>query len=153
VGRVILRDAHDTDLEALSALAYVSKQSWGYDDAFMAACREELSVRREHLGRHIVRVGEEAGTIVGFHGIEPNGARAELTWLFVAPRAMRRGVGHALLTDAIELARLRGILELVIEADPNAVAFYEHEGAVRIGEAASASIRGRTLPLLELAIG
>jgi GNAT superfamily N-acetyltransferase len=150
---VIVRNARIADLDALSELAYASKQSWGYDDSFMAACREELTVRHEHLSRHIVRVAEDAGTILGFHGVEREGARAELAWLFVAPQAMRRGVGHALLIDAIDVARDVGARTLVVEADPNAVGFYEHEGAVLVGEAPSLSIPGRVLPLLELAIG
>ena len=43
---------------------------------------------------------EESGAIVGFHGIARDGDDFELAWLFVAPEAMGRGIGAALLADA-----------------------------------------------------
>jgi GNAT superfamily N-acetyltransferase len=86
--------------------------------------------------------------IVGFHGV----AGAELEWLFVAPHAMRRGVGAALFVDAIEVAREQGIDELRIDADPNAAAFYERMGARHVGETASASIAGRVLPVFTIGV-
>ena len=68
--------------------------------------------------------------------------------MFVAPDAMRQGVGRALYDDACDIARNMGLTELQIEADPHAVGFYERRGARRIGEAPSQSIAGRVLPLL-----
>ena len=56
--------------------------------------------------------------------------------LFVEPRHIRGGVGRALLAHAVAEARQRGAERLTILADPNAVGFYERNGAVRIGEAA-----------------
>ena len=46
------------------------------------------------------------------------------------------------------IAREAGYTSLLIEADPNAVGFYEAMGADRIGEVPSGSLPGRTLPLL-----
>ena len=73
-------------------------------------------------------------------------------WLFVVPAAIGTGVGRILLADAVVVARALGARVLRIEADPNAAAFYQREGAQRVGEAPSASIPGRTLPLFELAV-
>ena len=44
----------------------------------------------------------------------------------------------------------RGAGRLTILADPNAAAFYERAGAVRIGEAPSDAVPGRLLPLYEV---
>ena len=55
-----------------------------------------------------------------------------------------------LLAHAIAEARRRGAGRLTILADPNAAAFYERAGAVRIGEAPSDAVPGRLLPLYEL---
>ena len=41
-----------------------------------------------------------------------------------------------------------GYTSLRIEADPNALGFYQAMGASQIGEAPSGSIPGRTLPVL-----
>jgi GNAT superfamily N-acetyltransferase len=141
---VRLRDARPDECDALSALAYSSKAHWGYDDAFMEACRDELTVS---LDRAHVRVAHD-GALLGFHGLDGD----ELTWLFVAPGAMGRGVGRALVRDACALARAAGIGRLRIEADPNAVGFYERMGASRVGEVASGSIPGRVLPVYALGL-
>jgi GNAT superfamily N-acetyltransferase len=153
---VNLRDATVADLGALGALAHASKAHWGYDDAFMRACRDELTVHPVDLERAVVRVAaaEVDRTILGFHGVVPlEGDRVELAWCFVAPPAMGRGVGRALLVDATSIAALAGASVLRIEADPNAEAFYVRHGARRVGDVPSASVPGRALPLLELAIG
>ena len=148
---VEIRDARDSDLDAISELAVASKAHWGYDDAFMAACRDELTVHPADLQSCTLRVAVAAGAIVGFHGVafadEP-----ELRWLFVAPAAMGDGVGRALLDDAVAIARGAGVPALRIEADPNATGFYEHAGARVVGRVPSGSVAGRDLPLLVLPV-
>lgn len=138
----MIRDAEPSDCEQLSALAFASKASWGYDEAFMEACRAELTIRPEDLRNARIRIAYEA-EMLGFHGVRGE----ELEWLFVAPAAMGRGVGRALLADACAIARTNGVETLRVEADPFAADFYERAGARRIGEVPSASIAGRVLPL------
>jgi len=140
--RAEIRDAGVDDCGVLSALAFASKACWGYDDAFMEACREELMIRPVDLEHAKVRVAV-ATTIVGFHGIDGD----ELRWMFVAPAATGRGIGAALFADALEVARSAGLGTLRIDSDPNAAGFYERMGARRVGETPSASIRGRHLPV------
>ncbi len=137
-----LRDARPDDCLALSALAFASKAHWGYDEAFMDACRAELTVRPGDLARVRVRVAEERG-LCGFHGVE----RDDLLWFFVAPDEMGRGIGRTLFADACAVARDNGVMTLRIEADPHAAAFYERMGAVRAGDVPSGSVAGRRLPL------
>jgi GNAT superfamily N-acetyltransferase len=143
----VIRDATATDCDRLSALAFASKAHWGYDEAFMEACRAELSVSVADLARASVRVAV-GGDILGFHGV----AGAELEWLFVAPHAMRSGVGTALFHDALEVAQAKGVRELRIDADPNAGPFYERMGARRVGNVPSASIPGRVLPVFAIGV-
>jgi GNAT superfamily N-acetyltransferase len=148
---VRIRDAESADCSALSALAFASKAWWGYDDAFMEACRVELTVAPADLCNTRVRIADEDDVerpdqLLGFHGLRGD----ELWWMFVAPDAMSRGVGRALFDDACMVARDAGVRTLRIEADPNATAFYERMGAHRVGEVPSASIEGRVLPLYSL---
>jgi GNAT superfamily N-acetyltransferase len=84
--------------------------------------------------------------VLGFHGLRGD----DVWWMFVAPDAMNRGVGRALLADACDVARGAGLRSLRIEAEPNAAGFYERLGARRVGEVESASIKGRVLPLYAL---
>jgi GNAT superfamily N-acetyltransferase len=142
-----IRDATVDDCEALSAVAFASKSHWGYDDAFMEACRDELTIRPVHLERAQLRVAV-APKILGFYGIKGD----ELEWMFVAPSATGRGIGRALFTDALDIARASGVETLRIDSDPNAAGFYERMGARRIGETPSASIPGRVLPVYVIGV-
>src|SRR4051812_27147684 len=123
-----------------------SKAHWGYDDAFMAACRDELTIRAEHIPR--VDVADVDGDIVGMVRLE-SGCIEDL---FVEPAAIGTGVGRALFRHVVRRAAAEGMARLSIDADPNAEGFYASMGAVRVGEAPSQSIPGRMLPLLELSV-
>lgn len=147
----MIRAARAAEAGVLSELAFRSKAYWGYSAEFMEACREELSISDEDLARGPTYVLELDGHPVGFYSLLSLApGRAELGHLFVDPDALRCGHGRRLLAHACGEARRRGWDVLVIRGDPNAVAFYERCGAVRIGWAASASIPGRSLPLFEL---
>jgi len=50
---------------------------------------------------------------------------------------MRRGVGRALVSHALQTASRGGASEVTVDADPNAEAFYLDCGAVRCGEVAA----------------
>lgn len=143
----MIRDADPSDCATLSALAMLSKAYWGYDEAFMDACRAELTVRPADLETMRVRVFDD-GEIVGFHGVHGN----DLEWMFVAPAAIGCGIGVLLWADACKIAAEQGVEVLRIESDPNAAGFYERMGAERVGEVPSAFVPGRELPLLEFAV-
>lgn len=149
--RTVMRGARSDEAEFLSALAFRSKASRGYDDRFMAACRGELTVDPAAIAEGRVRVLADADRVLGFHGLADAGAGdVELAWLFVEPGLLRRGHGRRLLADAIERARAAGCRRLLIQGDPHAEAFYLAAGAVRIGQRPSDSIPGRDLPLFAI---
>ena len=123
----------------------------GYSAEFMAACRDELTVAETDL-RCLdppVVVAERASNICGFYVLRPlPGARFELDALFVDPDRFRQGVGRALVRNALEALSGAGGLSLIIQSDPNALAFYQAVGARRVGDRESGSVPGRMLPLL-----
>ena len=53
-----IRRARGREAAALSALAMRSKAHWGYDAAFMAACRAELTLTPEGIAARPVFVCE-----------------------------------------------------------------------------------------------
>lgn len=146
---VRLRPGRPAESAALSELAFRAKAHWGYDAAFMEACRAELTVSRDDFGRRLV-VAELDGRVAGFAILDTSGDRAELVDLWVDPPCMGRGVGRRLWGDATAAAREAGHCELRVEADPHAAGFYEAMGACRVGEAPSDSIPGRMLPVLAM---
>ncbi|MGZ4688900.1 MAG: GNAT family N-acetyltransferase [Acidimicrobiia bacterium] len=147
---VTLRPARPDEAERLSELALRSKAHWGYDDAFLEACRAELTVHRDEITAGRVVVAEVAETVAGFSALVGTPPVAEVDFLFVEPAYIGHGVGTALFAALCGQASEAGFIRLRIESDPNALGFYEHHGATRIGDTPSASIPGRMNPVLEL---
>jgi len=147
-----IRRAHRDEADALSALAFRSKAHWGYDADFLDRVRGAMTLHPEDVDRHEVWLAESADrTPIGYHRVIP-GDPAELEDLWVEPSAIGAGVGRRLFEHAVEVARRGGATALEIDADPNAVGFYERMGAVRIGESPSTLIPGRALPRMRLAV-
>jgi GNAT superfamily N-acetyltransferase len=145
-----LRPARTDDAGALSDLAISSKAAWGYDEAFIEACRTELTITPRRIAAERIVVAEDGDAVVGFSSLVIEGGTADLVDLFVDSGRLRRGIGSLLFDDALAAARAGGAVRVQIEADPHAEAFYERRGARRIGLAPSGSIPGRMLPLLEV---
>jgi Acetyltransferases len=132
----------------LTELCLRSKASHGYDEAFMAACREELTV--DPGGGGLIAVAELNGECAGVAEMSLEGEKAELCKLFVDPLHQGKGVGRALFDWAREEAAERGARVLALDADPGAAAFYEKMDARMVGQSPSGSIPGRVLPRFEL---
>ncbi|MFI6904425.1 GNAT family N-acetyltransferase [Nonomuraea sp. NPDC050394] len=130
-GRVWLRAARPDEAGPLSALAMRSKASWGYDEAFLDACREELRLR-DVVGRRTV-VAERDGGVVGFATLDGDQPHGELGMLFVEPEAIGQGVGGLLYRRVLEEAGRIGFTRLSIASDPHAEGFYLAMGARRHG--------------------
>ncbi len=150
--RITLRAAKPGEATALTELCLRSKAHWGYDEAFMAACREELTVSEAAIAGHLVRVATVEGTLAAMAEIGEEGGNWHLEKLFVDPLFMRRGLGKRLLDWAARSAAEQGATSLEIGADPDAAPFYRRCGAIDAGEIPSDSIPGRFLPKLVLAL-
>ncbi|HET9167808.1 MAG TPA: GNAT family N-acetyltransferase [Actinospica sp.] len=152
-----IRAARPDEAAQLSELAQRSKAHWGYDAAFLEACREELTLAPGQITERRTQVAvsrepDTDGALLGFGTIEGEPPAGELGMLFVDPSAIGAGVGGALFTHLGELALRLGFRRLTIASDPNAEPFYLARGAVRIGGVPSGSVPGRVLPLLALAL-
>lgn len=151
-----LRDARPDEAERLSDLARRSKAHWGYDDAFMRACRAELTWTTAEIAAWPAAfvVAENDGSIAGFYAFASAATGdLELDALFVEPGRIGQGVGRALIAHARRRAAELGARRLVIQGDPHAERFYLAAGAVPAGYRESDSIPGRDLPLFVLDIG
>ncbi|HEY6746713.1 MAG TPA: GNAT family N-acetyltransferase [Mycobacteriales bacterium] len=137
----------------ISALALRSKGHWGYDAAFLEACREDLTIDPAWCDGVRLIVAEEDGVLLGYARIAGGPPTAELAGLFVDPPAIGRGVGGLLLRHALRIAADLGIDTLEIDSDPYAEPFYLYAGAVRTGTSPSTVDPTRLLPHLELPVG
>lgn len=136
------------ELALLSALCLRSKSVWGYDDVFLEACRDELTLTPADLSRTRVLVAVANDSHAGVVQVACDGDIASLEKLFVAPERIGTGIGRRLFAWARRKASAAGARGMIIDADPGAVGFYKRMGARKIGQAPSGSIAGRTLPRL-----
>ena len=149
---VVMRPGLDREASLLSDLALRSKGHWGYDQAFLDACRAELTLAPEEVEIKRVTVAERDGQVVGFYALAGDSPEGTLADLFVEPDHIGTGVGRALWEHAIGAARTLGFERLTLQADPGAEPFYLAMGARRIGSVPSGSIPCRFIPLLEVPV-
>jgi hypothetical protein len=126
-----LRAARTDEAALLSDLALRPKGYWGYDHAFLDACRAELTLAPEDVKAQRVTVAERDGRVVGFYALAGAPPEGTLEDLFV---------------EALGFARI------TLEADPGAEPFYLAMGGRRCGSVPSGSIPDHRLPLLEFSI-
>ena len=150
---IFIRQVRACEAQVISQLALRSKGHWGYDQDFLRQCAAELSYTPEQLSSPLsyFAVAEKNMQIVGFYGLNfGENSTAELEALFVEPDSIGLGIGKMLLSDAIRILKQRGAEKLLIQGDPNATAFYQRNGGKLIGQLASRSVPGRSLPLFEI---
>ena len=147
-----LRAGRRDEARLLSELSLRSKGHRGYDQAFLDACRAELTLTPEEVETRRVTVAECDGQVVGFYALAGEPPEGTLADLFLAPERIGSGGGRALWEHDIASAKTLGFKRLTLEADPGAEPFYLAMGAHRIGSVPSGSIPGRSIPLLEVPI-
>ncbi|WP_323187272.1 MULTISPECIES: hypothetical protein [unclassified Streptomyces] len=87
-----LRPARPDEAERLSALALRSKAHWGYDEVFMAACVDELTLHPSEVTRRRTTVAEGTdGRLLGLVTLEGAPPVGELGLMFVDLDAMGLG--------------------------------------------------------------
>jgi GNAT superfamily N-acetyltransferase len=128
---VSLRDPRASERETLEQLQRrASMHSVTYRDQLLAH-PDAVDLPAGHIDQGLVRVAEQAGTIVGFAVLLPAVEHAcELDGLFVEPDHWRAGVGRLLIEDAVRIASARDATQIDVIANPEAVAFYRRVGFV-----------------------
>lgn len=146
-----IRPARELEAEELSALAREAKAHWGYSAETIASWNRELSVSGRDIAAQPTFLVEVEGRIAGFYSLRPSSRAWEIDHLWVRPSFMRRGIGRALVTHALEAAASKGAASVIVDADPNAETFYRACGAIRYGEvpAPIPGQPGRVRPQLE----
>jgi N-acetylglutamate synthase-like GNAT family acetyltransferase len=152
VTTVTVRRARPDEAGVLSNLALAAKGFWGYDQAFLESCRDELAFSPEDIVRRHFVVADLDGVVAGFYSLDGDPPVGELGNLWITPSKIGTGLGRNLWQDAMAAAAAAGFEYLKIDAEPNAEGFYRRMGAERVGETPSGSIPGRMLPFLQVKV-
>jgi GNAT superfamily N-acetyltransferase len=142
-----IREALLSEANELSELALRSKATWNYSEAFILACKEDLTITEEYIKNNFVYIFENDNTKIGFFSFLRNDNA--LDFLYIHPRFKGKGYGKILWKFVIEQANELEIKSFTIDSDPNAKGYYLKMGAKLIGETPSTVYKERLLPLLQ----
>ncbi len=150
---LIIRRARLDEADQLTDLSLRSKQSNGYDDQFMKACLEELTVTPERMVQGEYWIADCDGicgcVCLGSNDVFGSG---EVHAFFIEPSRRRQGIGKLLWNKLLDRANKLGFTQLHLDADPAAVPFYEKLGFETISESPSGSIPGRFIPRMRMIV-
>lgn len=138
-----------SELEAISRLCLRSKGYWGYDEVFLEACRDVLTVTPQDLANDHLQVAVLSDRLVGVAHLQVK-RQAVLDKLFIETDAIGCGAGRQLFNWAAETAKSLGVTSMSIDADPEAESFYTKMGARTVRHVPSEAIVGRQLPQMEM---
>jgi GNAT superfamily N-acetyltransferase len=149
----LIRHANPSDADALSRIAFAAKAHWGYPVRWLELWKPQLTFAPDYFNENESWVAVDGETPIAFYTLQDKNEIAWLENLWVLPDFIGRGVGKELFLHAVDLARGRGHNILQLEADPNAIGFYEKMGMWKIGERQS-EVDGqlRILPIMEMAL-
>ena len=145
-----IRDAFKNEGEELSQLALRSKSIWGYDDAFIEACRPHIKVDEEYIQNWPVVVIEKNNDVLGFYSLKEISNEKRLDNLWIEPRCVRSGLGRVLFENAVDRAKELNWSYFRLAGEPDAIPFYEKMGAELIGKVQSRLRDDLFLPHMEV---
>jgi len=124
-----IRRARPDEAEFLNGLTGRSALYWGYEPEFLDWEPEALLVTESMIRDSPVYVAEEGERVVGYYALLNKPPHLYLDKLFVEPDRIGTGCGKLLWLHAIDTAREMEVSEVMLDADPNAAAFYRAMGA------------------------
>jgi GNAT superfamily N-acetyltransferase len=119
----------------LEALQRRASLTWAEYRSYLLANPDVIELPLAQLRDGRVRVAEWDGVVAGFAALLPRNGFCELDGLFVEPGLWGRGVGRALIADALAHARAEGAASIETVANPRAEGFYRRLGFAACGQA------------------
>lgn len=149
----LIRRVNSEEAKVLTQIALSAKRHWGYPERWMEIWTPQLTFTTEYFEENKSWVAVDSEKTIAFYTLQDKNGIAWLENLWVLPEYIGKGVGKELFLHALNLARQRGYKTLQLEAEPNAMGFYEKMGMEKIGERRS-EIEGqpRILPVMEMAL-
>ena len=148
---ISIRRVLPEEAKVLSQIALSAKAHWGYPKRWMEIWTPLLTYSAEYFVANECWAAVLDNIPIGFYTLQEKRGNAWIEDLWVLPEYIGQGVGRQLFLDAISRARQRGYKTLQLEADPNAVGFYEKMGMHQVGERPSeVDGQARVLPIMQM---
>jgi ribosomal protein S18 acetylase RimI-like enzyme len=148
---ISIRRAKPEEADILSQIAIAAKGHWNYPKPWMQLWIPQLTFAPAYFEEHEGWAAELEGEVIAFYTLEERNGNAWLENIWVLPRYIGQGVGKELFMHGLARARELGYKTLRLEAEPNAIGFYEKMGMRKIGQR-QYELDGqlRILPIMEI---
>ena len=147
------RPAGPADLALVNQLMREGKAYWGYPeegvDRFMKVYGIPDATYFEKNFGYIAEVDQE---VVGFYLFTPTETPPELAYFFLNTRFIGQGYGRPLWDHCVQQAQTKGWEKFAFVSDPHALGFYEHMGAIVVGELPMTTLPDHLAPMMEFAL-
>lgn len=148
---ISIRPINPAEADILTQIALAAKRHWGYPERWIEIWTPQLTFTPEYFESNEGWAAVVNETLVAFYTILEANEITSIENLWVLPEYMGQGVGKQLFLHAVAVARDRGYKILQLEADPNAVGFYERMGMHKVGERhTEVDGQPRSLPIMEM---
>ena len=144
---VVIRAGRDDEGPRLKEIAIAAKGFWGYEPQKVREWADQGDFTPARLRELVVFVAEAGGDAIGWCSLIPKGETSWLEDLWIHPDWIARGVVTRLFRHVAQYAAGLGARLLEWEAEPNAIGFYEKQGARYLRDSA-VSEWGRTLAVM-----
>lgn len=146
-----IRPVNPKEAATLTQIALAAKRHWGYPQHWMEIWTPQLTFNADYFEANESWVAMDDEGPIAFYTLLDHHGAAWIENLFVMPEFIGLGIGKHLFRHACKTARERAYKTIQLEADPNAVGFYERMGMHKISERHS-EVDGqpRILPIMEM---
>ncbi len=145
-----IKRALPSDHSVLTEITMDGKAFWGYSKQQLSTWENDLTITEEYLLENETYKLILNHEIIGYYSfLKLSENHLKLDYLFLFQNFIGKGFGQLLLNDFLERAKRMNIIDIILEADPNAENFYKKFGFVTYDQRES-SINGRFLPQMKL---
>jgi len=151
ISMISIRRALPEEADVLTEIALAAKAHWGYPQRWMEIWTPQLTFDPEYFEENESWVAVVENEPIAFYTLQERDEKAWIEDLWVLPKYIGQGIGKKLFLHALTRTREMGHQTLQLEADPNAVGFYEKMGMHKIGERiGEVDGQKRILPVMEM---
>lgn len=148
-----IRRVRPGEADALTRIAIAAKRHWGYPEHWMEIWIPEMTFTPDYFETNESWVAVEQDAPIAFYTVQEREGSAWIENMWVDPAWIGHGIGKKLFQHAVACAKAQGYQTLQLEAEPNAVGFYEKMGMNKIGERLSEMDgQPRIIPIMEMPV-
>lgn len=141
------------DRPLLNQLMRAGKGYWGYPEDGLDRFMKTFGIPDDtYFNDAIGFVAESSQDVVGYYLFKTDEQPPTLDQFFLDIRFVGQGYGRHLWNHCVGQSRQYGWIEFKFWSDPHSLGFYEHMGAVKIGERPMVTLPGHMAPIMQFSV-